>query len=265
MNNFVKFLLDYYLYILGVLGVLIITIIGYLADNNQKRKKKEKEALNSANVSNTENAFQENGLLKNDFSNSDVQLAQNTTLEQPVQNVNLDKQSVDVPDVSYNSNSEVALSAQKPQIAPRDVQIPVGNVNQFGDVQTNVTPLAQPAMQQMPYQQPVVQPSVQPMPYQQSVAQPSVQPMPYQQPVVNTASPIMNGVQAPRPVNAVPLTVPYQQYGQMPVQNPINSQPVIQPQMQPVNASVSTIVTQTPVGGMSFVTGDNSSDDEWKL
>ena len=39
MNNFVQFLLDYYVWILVVLGVMIITIIGFLVDSKQKRKK----------------------------------------------------------------------------------------------------------------------------------------------------------------------------------------------------------------------------------
>ena len=127
MDNFVQFLLDYYIWFLVVLLIIIITIIGFLVDSKQKRKKKEQELSSSTNaeVKTVEPLPEDikNPVEENSIQNVNVKETM-PTLETNLQNNNIETEK----NIKDDINQNIALSEQKPHFEPREVPIP-NNVN----------------------------------------------------------------------------------------------------------------------------------------
>lgn len=185
MNNFVKFLLDYYVWILVVLGIIIITIIGFLVDSKQKRKKKEqasnlnevktveplpeindKEAVPVVDAKNQsaptviDNVIGGNGIYE---SPSSVQEQPQNTM-QNLQQVQTSPNNVtQTPEI--NANQNVALSDQKPRFEPREVPMPPQY--QMSNNEENIVATPQPvnavSINQPIPQQPIMQQEPQPV------------------------------------------------------------------------------------------------------
>lgn len=217
MNNFVNFLLEYYVWILVVLGIIIVTIIGFLVDSKQKRKKKEKvlqgasevktvEPLNELNTPNsvpvvdakTQVAPVSNNDLGQTTVNSNV--AQTLSNTQPVvpNNVN---------EPVNNSEKIQTLSEQKPHFEPREANIPNPTNLQPNSISNVVAP--KPVSAVSINQQPV-------MPTNQVSVQPNNQIS--TNPVVNqpVSSPMYGQVSNVAPTNVSSV-------------QPLNNQPSIQP------------------------------------
>lgn len=302
MDAFVKFLLDYYIWILAVIGILIVTVIGFLVDSKQKRKKKEQMSLNNSteevktvenlsNVNLQEQVPVERPVNVQDTTSVDNVLGGNGTyVNEPVK-----QEQISV--TNSVSNDGLSLSAQTPQFAPRDVNIPVSQP-QNNVVSTNVGQVVPPK----PVNAVPINQMVQPTPVNVTSINPVVQPMPVNVTPVNqngnmTQQPIYNQTQqsviSPSSVEQ-PVMIPqanvYSNMVQNPVslgeqsnnvvvpnvqQGPLNTQTVdpsvVQPTM-PLNSTESQVpsqlqsVNQVPNVGINFVTGEDSvNDDTWKL
>lgn len=141
MNNFVNFLLDYYLWILVILGIVIVTIIGFLVDSKQKRKRNEsKQQSNSLNEVKTVEPFpntneniginsemNEQSLLNNMSNVGDTNIVHQTQL--PIsQNIGMSATNTVnanlIQDGMINNTSSLSLSEQKPHFETREVVMP---------------------------------------------------------------------------------------------------------------------------------------------
>lgn len=148
MNNFVQFLLDYYVWILVVLGVMIITIIGFLVDSKQKRKKKEKEESNIPSEVKTVEPLPETttqevapvmeaknepvpAVVDNVIGGNGVytnpQTVNSAVVQQPAQPIANSNVSTVQNASTQNVNPNLTLGEQKPHFEPREVPMPTQN------------------------------------------------------------------------------------------------------------------------------------------
>lgn len=255
MNNFIQFLLDYYVWILVVLGIMIITIIGFLVDSKQKRKKMLAE-VNSTNEVKTPEPLEE----KQPQETAPIMEAKNEPVPTVVDNViggngvyvnetpvsNNVQASQNLEPVQNNAvntvntiNPNLTLGEQKPHFEPREVPMPQNKVN----AQNVVTPQpVRPVAINQPINQSInktVNPQVTGQVSQQIPRTPEqtyVAPQP-----VNP----MVSQQAVRPVQP---TMPQANQTVMPnVVGNINPQPVSVPNTTTQNVNV---LPQQPVGVM---------------
>lgn len=278
MDNFVNFLLDYYIWILGVLLIIIITVIGFLVDSKQKRKKKEQlinKETKSENLEEVktveklptnnsgENINNQNQIVSNVNNNGVATVTTGVQqIQTPVKNVN----DVSGNSVGVDSNSnQVSLVEQKPHFEAREVNIPVSqssvnkptiqqptyqynqqatNVNQnmSGFVPRPVNAVSINGNQSMQQQYNNLSPNNN---YMQSRQNSQVNTYNIQQPAnVNQNSYVANQV----PVQSI--------------QQPISQTPtMVQNMNQQQNIQTSTM----PNVGINFVTGPNTDEDKWKL
>lgn len=260
MDAFVKFLLDYYIWILAVLGIVIVTIIGFLVDSKQKRKKKE---LESENVSETDKTI-ENSQTSNKVNNTPMVDAVNQTFPSSVDsgmtmeqsnNYNLnDNNQIGQQNSSQllnqnivpNSDVNVALSEQKPHFESREVNIPVSqqstNPNLYNQVvapqPVNAVSINQPVQQPVynqvaptngVYQNTIptgVSNNQQIMPNRVETVQ-NVQPV-YQNATNNQMQPVYNNNMTNAIPNVQPVNVGIQNPAIQPVNSGINSAPGVQ-------------------------------------
>lgn len=301
MDAFVKFLLDYYIWILAVIGIIIVTVIGFLVDSKQKRRKKEEAILkNSAEVKTTEDLVnvnaQENVSMNNPVNVQDV-TSVNNVLGGDGSYINEPVKQEQVPVTNTVVDSGLNLNSQVPQFAPREVNIPVTQP-QNEVVSTNVEQIIPPKpVNAVPINQvvqptpvtvntvnPVVQPtSINVTPVTQSVSM-TQQPL-YNQALQNVVSSSSVGQAVVMPQSNVnqnmvissaslggqsnDVVVPNVQ--QSSLNNQAVNSSVVQSTM-PLNANVSQMSSQPqqvnhiPNVGINFVTGvENASDDTWKL
>ena len=288
MDAFVKFLLDYYIWILAVLGIVIVTIIGFLVDSKQKRKKKELETdklskvdkpsedvttINAQNSVPVVDAISQTvpNIVDNVVGNDSSDIySLNNNVQVQEQNAGILSNQTSV----QNNNSDVSLSGQKPHFEPRDVNVPVSQ---------------QPVNSNLNNQIVVPQP-VNAVPINQPVSQP----------VYSGATNSSIVYQNSNPSSGIYSNQQYMHGGAVgmvsnvqPVyQNNINNQMQVQPtvdttsivstnnlsnpigNVQPFNSNIQNSAIQTQSldnsvnGNMNFVTSEqqpSNSDDMWKL
>ena len=289
MDNFVNFLLDYYIWILGVLLIIIITIIGFLVDSSQKRKKKEKALEQEKNSSKLEEVQtvqslpEENATPVMDAKNATAPLqnsnmtSANSVRNQTVQNVLQDTKTVQSDNKPINNNGTIpmeqnlSISDQKPHFEAREVNIPIGqSPNQPVN---NIVPQSN-IYKQNAYetQQPVMQSSLNmknqnvsnfaPKPINAvSINNQPVQPQ-FNNQMMN------NGYMQNPHANAYNMSNNVNNYTQNSVnQTPVQPipNPVVQPASTIPNSNQNVQATQMPNIGINFVTGSNNEEDRWKL
>ena len=302
MDAFVKFLLDYYIWILAVLGVIIVTIIGFLVDSKQKRKKKIESENSSVQqiktVENLPNTSDENSVLVTQSIEQQNQTVVDNVIGgdgtyvdtlvnqtvQPTQSLN----ALDNVQTLNNNQSNLSLNEQKPHFEPREINIPISQP-QINSVLTNQVPVPQPVnavhinqpsqiQQNVPNQHSaILQSQNQNVNSQPQMLTSYVQSVPVQN-MVNPVTNVQNVVSQPQPVvqqQVAPVQTPVltkQPQSEMVMPAPLqNVVPSVQPQMQqPVeqnytsNVAVSELVA-APNVGINFVTGEQQNDDMWKL
>lgn len=275
MDNFVNFLLDYYVWILGVLLIIIITVIGFLVDSKQKRKKKEKE------VGVKEEKLEEVQTVQSlpvDTNNSTTEIKNDNSSLNNMAYANNDF----VNNNSVPVQREVSLSEQKPHFETKNVDIPVGQVS----VQPNVTGnnSLQQSLNQVPSEQVSNYQNIQNSNYNNFTPRP-VNAVPINNPVnlqaTNMNSQNLNSQYSGQNVNGQMMD--QQRSNSYNVQNntnnvvnPVNQvpvQPIPNPMQQPVDVipnpqqGQGNQASQIPNVGLNFVTGANNNvtNDNWKL
>lgn len=292
MDNLVKFLLEYYIWILIVLGIVIVTIIGFLVDSKQKRKKKEESLISSEvktveplpEVNNQDSAPIVDSVNQPVPETTDSLLGENNAINnfvQPQTEQQLQQQPVNAIKSHDSNNQNISLSEQMPHFDSSNVN-PVYNasVDNIVEVPKPVNPvsISQPiGNTTMQYQHAQ---NVQPTVYSQmpsGINQQSTNNM-MQQPQQNMYSGQVatqnignysNNYQQPIQQQAVQNVQPtmYSQlvnYGQVTQQPQSN---VVQ-QPQTVAQPAPSIPLASPNMGMNFVTDENtkpSNDDTWEL
>lgn len=289
MDAFVKFLLDYYIWILAVIGISIVTVIGFLVDSKQKRKKKEEAVLkNSTEVKTTEDLVNtQDNLSLNTPVNVQDTTSVNNVLGGDGNYITEPTTKEQVPVSNTVVSDGLSLSAQTPQFAPREVNVPV-NQPQNEVVSSNVGQVIPPK----PVNAVPINQLVQPTPVNVTSVNQGVQPAPvnvapvsqsvnmFQQPLNNqiqqnvASSPVVEQPAVMSQANVYPSMAQNTVVSNV-QQSSLNNQgvatSVVQPTM-PLNTSVPQTsvqaqqVNQVPNVGISFVTGeDNTNNDTWKL
>jgi len=235
MDNFVNFLLEYYVWILAVLGIIIVTIIGFLVDSKQKMKKKE-NSLKEANVVQTVeplNTVNDQNSVPIVDVKAQVAPVSNNDLGQTTVNPNVAQTLSNTQPVVPNTinepvnNSEKiqTLSEQKPHLEPREVNIPNQTNLQLNPINNVVAP--KPVSAVSINQQPV-------MPTNQVSVQPNNQ---------MSTNPMVN-----KPVSSL-------MYGQV-----LNAAPTNASSVQPLNnqASIQPVTANNGVVNNQGVSSYNS-------
>lgn len=273
MDNFVNFLLDYYVLILVVLGIIIITIIGFLVDSKQKRRKKDEiksvnevrtvEPLPDVNESAEAPIMQaKNQQVPVNVVNGDVANGLNNVCVQS-QSVSPSIDSTTTTNVltkEVNGNQSISLSEQKPHFEPKNVAIPnsvqtsTGYNNVFAVPQpVNAVPINQNIQTLQNKQQEFYSSSQ----LNNSISN-SINSVP-QSFVSNNGQPITQNS-----ISNVDINGAFQNSGE---QNVLNGAYVSNGTVQnmPVNPTVNQAqsFSGSSNGGINFVTG--STDDNWKL
>lgn len=284
MDNFVNFLLDYYVWILGVLLIIIVTIIGFLVDSNQKRKKKEKQFEKKEEkleeVQTVQSMPEENNTPIMEAKDEKVvveNIADNNIVSKPAE-------KIETPNSVVTDDKSLNLSEQKPHFESREVNIPVTpNVVQ-SNVSTPINNVQQPInmVPSMPNGS-----NINP----QTPSYSNFEPKPINVVPINNANnsqnvnmnmqnmnnqymtPNMNS----QVVNQQPANPVYNMSGNVNgvtgTVNQVPVQPIPNPVRQPINSNNGAQQiqnNQTVTGtnyGINFVTGDNNNsiDDSWKL
>ena len=274
MDAFIKFLLDYYIWILAVLGIVIVTIIGFLVDSKQKRKNKE---LHTDKLSNTDKPMEDVTMINNQNSVPVVD-AISQTVHNTVDNV-IENDSSDIynlnnsaqnqeQNASYLSNETsvqsdndaISLSGQKPHFEPRNVNIPVSKQPVNSNLNSQIItpqpvnavsinqPVQQPVYSGVPNNQQYMQASsVRPVQNVQPIYQNNINTQTEVQPTSNVTTPAFNNNN-----------------------NMSNSRGAIQQNNSNIQNSIvqSQQLSNSVNSNMSFAIGgqqQSNSDDMWKL